>query len=209
MCSLPREVFLELLPSLDTTDFIQSLKRFNARRGYPSKVYSDHGKIFVATAKWLKKVRREERSHFFLSERSIQWQFNLSRVPCRGGQFERLIGWMKSMFYKTVGQGLLTWKELSEVIRDIEVAMNNRPLSVTLNKLQGFYSILRYSMFRGRRRATSDATECFPDAKLQCSAELQPYHIEERDLRKRGKFLMKTKDVMWRRWTTDYLSSLP
>ena len=38
--------------------------------------------------------------------------------------------------------------------------------------------------------------------------ELQPYHIEERDLRKRAKFLMKTKDGMWRRWTTEYLSVL-
>ncbi|XP_068703886.1 uncharacterized protein [Montipora foliosa] len=135
-CSLTRGVFLVLLPSLETTGFIQSLKRFIARIGRPSKVYSDNGKTFVAAAKWVKKVRRDERFHSFLSEHFIQWQFNLSRAPCWGGQFERLIGLMKSMFYKTVGQGLLTWEELSEVILDIEVAMNNRPLCYVEDDVQ-------------------------------------------------------------------------
>jgi hypothetical protein len=45
------------------------------------------------------------------------------------GQFERLIGVMKGIFYKTVGGGLLTWDELSEVLLNIEIAMNNRPLN--------------------------------------------------------------------------------
>ena len=55
-CSLTRGVFLELLSNLETKEFIQSLKRFIARRGRPSKVYSDNGKTFVAAAKWLEKV---------------------------------------------------------------------------------------------------------------------------------------------------------
>lgn len=38
--------------------------------------------------------------------------------------------------------------------------------------------------------------------------ELQPYHLEERDLRKRAKFLQKTKDAMWNRWTAEYLRAL-
>ena len=38
--------------------------------------------------------------------------------------------------------------------------------------------------------------------------ELQPYHIEDRDLWKCAKFLMKTKDAMWCRGTTEYLSTL-
>ena len=191
-CSLTRGVFLELLPSLETTDFIQSLKRFIARRGRPSKVYSDNGKTFVAAAKWVKKVRRDERFHSFLSEHSIQWQFNLSRAPWWGGQFERLIGLMKSMFYKTVGQGLLTWEELSEVILDIEVAMNNRPLCYVEDDVQ----------------LPTLTPNVFLMLNSSVLPELQPYHIEERDLRKRAKFLMKTKDVMWRRWTTEYLSAL-
>lgn len=191
-CSLTRGVFLELLPSLETGDFIKSLKRFIARRGRPSKVYSDNGKTFVAAAKWLKKVQKDEKFHSFLSDQSITWQFNLSRAPWWGGHFERLIGVMKSSFYKTVGQGLLTWEELSEVILDIEVTMNNRPLCYLEEDVQ--------------------LPTLTPNSLLFLNSnilpELQPYHLEERDLRKHAKFLQKTKDAMWRRWTTEYLRAL-
>ena len=32
-------------------------------------------------------------------------------------------------FYKVIGKGLLTFEELSEVVLDVEICMNNRPLS--------------------------------------------------------------------------------
>ena len=38
--------------------------------------------------------------------------------------------------------------------------------------------------------------------------ELQPHHLPEKDLRKRAKFLLKCKDVMWKRWTAEYVRSL-
>ena len=73
--SLARGVYLEQL----TEEFIKNLKRFIARRGRPSKVYSDNGKTFVAAAKWLNKVRKDEKFNDLLSEQSITWQFNLRR----------------------------------------------------------------------------------------------------------------------------------
>ncbi|XP_022789151.1 uncharacterized protein LOC111328880 [Stylophora pistillata] len=80
-CSLTRGVFLEVLLSLETTEFIKSLKRLIARRGRTSKIYSDNGQTLVAAAKWLKKVKKDERFHSYLSDQSIIWQFNLSRAP--------------------------------------------------------------------------------------------------------------------------------
>ena len=53
-CSLTRALFLDLLPSLETTEFLASLKRFIAWRGRPQKMYSDNGKTFVGAAKWIK-----------------------------------------------------------------------------------------------------------------------------------------------------------
>ena len=38
--------------------------------------------------------------------------------------------------------------------------------------------------------------------------ELQPYQLEERDLWKHAKFLQKTKNAMWSRWTAEYLCAL-
>ena len=135
-CSVTRPVFLELLSSLEVGEFIQSLKRLIARRGRPTKIYSDNAKTFVAAAKWLKKIHRDESFNEFLVGHSIIWQFNLSRAPWWGGQFERLIGVMKSAFYKVVGQGLLSWAELTEVLLDIEVTLNNRPLTYMEEDIQ-------------------------------------------------------------------------
>ena len=191
-CSLTRGVFLELLPSLETGEFIKSLKRLIARRGSPSKVYSDNGKTFVAAAKWFNKVRKDEKFNDFLAKQSITWQFNLSRAQWWGGQFERLIGLMKATFFKTVGQGLLTWEELNEVLLDVEVTLNNRPLSYLEEDVQ----------------LATLTPNSFLFLNSNILPELSPYQLEERDLRKRAKFLQKSKDAMWGRGTSEYLRAL-
>ena len=190
-CCLTRGVFLEVLPNLETEEFIQSFKRFIARRGRPSVVYSDNGSTFVAAAKWLKNVRKDEKFHEFLSDQTITWRFNASRAPWWGGHFERLIGLFKSAFYKTVGQGHLTWYELCEVVLDIEVTLNNRPLCYMEEDHQLPTLTPNSLLFLN--------TNILP--------ELQPYHLEE-DLRKRAKLMQSTKDAMWRRWTGEYMRAL-
>ena len=50
-CRLTHGVYLDLLPSLETDKFLPCLKRFIARRGRPSMVYSDNGRTFQAAAK--------------------------------------------------------------------------------------------------------------------------------------------------------------
>ena len=122
-CSPTRAVYLELMPSLDTQKFIESFKQFIARKGRPSKVYSDNAKSFVSAANWLRTVQKDEKLNEFLSENRIRWQFNLSRAPWWGGQFERLIGLVKRALHKTIGRGSLRWDELKEILLDIEVAL--------------------------------------------------------------------------------------
>ena len=39
-----------------------------------------------------------------------------------------MVGIVKGSLYKTIGNGFLTWTELEEVVLDVEVAVNNRPL---------------------------------------------------------------------------------
>ena len=181
-CSLTRAVFLELLPSLETKEFIKSLKRFIARRGRPTTIYSDNGSTFIAASKWLKCIRKDEELNNFLRNNTISWRFNLSRAPWWGGQFERLIGLMKGIFYKTVGSGLLTWDELTEVLLDVEIAMNNRPLNCMEEDVQ--------------------LPTLTPNSMLFITPnylpELKAYHEEDLSLRKRSKFLKRTKEEMWR-----------
>ena len=40
-----------------------------------------------------------------------------------------MVGLLKNPLYKTVGKSKLEWHELSEILRDIETTLNNRPLA--------------------------------------------------------------------------------
>ena len=183
---------MELLRSLETEEFIQSFKRFIARRGRPSLVYSDNGATFKAAATWLRKVWKEEKFHEALCKLEIVWLFNLAKAPWWGGQFERLIGIFKSMFRKTVGGGLLSFSELEEIVLDVELCMNNRPLTYLEDDPQ--LTVLTPNSFLFQQ----------PTAV----PELQPHQSEERDLKKRLRFLRTTKDAIWNRWTREYLAGL-
>ena len=191
-CSLTRAVHLELLTDQTTEGFIRCLKRFIARRGRPNKIYSDNGRSFVSAAKWLKSIMKNEKTQDYLAHHNILWQFNLSRAPWWGGQFERLVGVVKQAFYKAIGRASLSFDELEEVILDVEVAVNNRPLSYVEDDVE-------------RPVLT-------PVAMMQVQPNLVPEvdadSVENADLRKRARYLRNCKDVMWSRWTAEYIRSL-
>ena len=69
---LTRAVHLEVLKTLELSEFLESLKRFVARRGRPKIIYSDNGATFKAASKWLKQVHKDERLHDFLAIREVQ-----------------------------------------------------------------------------------------------------------------------------------------
>lgn len=135
-CSLTCAVYVDLVPNLETTEFIRSLKCFIARRGRPQRIYSDNGKTFVSASKWIEQVMKDERIYGFLAQQGIEWKFNLSRAPWWGIQFERLIRLLKGSLYKSIGNGLLLWNELQEVVLDVEVALNNRPLDYVKDDIE-------------------------------------------------------------------------
>lgn len=184
-CSLSRALHLDLTKTMEMAEFLLSLKGFVARHGRPEKVYSDNGRTFVGAAAWMKKVRNDERLNDFLAHQGISWQFNLSRAPWWGGQFERMVGLVKGALRKSVGGSLLAFDELKEALLDVETALNNRPLSYVEDDVQ-MPTLTPASILHPR-------SNVFP--------ELETYHEENASLRKRAKYLKRCKDVMWRRWT--------
>ena len=191
-CSLTRAVHLELLTDQKTEGFVTCLKRFIARRGRPKKIYSENGRSFVAASKWLKKIMNDEKTQDYLAHHNILWQFNLARAPWCGGQFERLIGVVKQAFYKAIGWEKLTFSELEELILDVEVAVNNRPLTYVEDDVE--FPVLT------------------PNVMLYGQANILPEEeVDSEDnanLQKRTKYLRRCKDVLWSRWTKEYIRSL-
>ena len=179
-CSLTRAIHLELLPDQTKEEFIRSVKRFIARRGRPQKIYTDNGRSFIGAAKWLKKVMKDEQFQNYLAHHNIKWQFNLSRAPWWGGQFERMVGLVKGALHKSTGRALLRWSELEEVILEVEVTLNNRPLGYVEDDVQ--------------------LPTLTPNVMLFGQPNLLPEEdvdsIEDTDLRKRARYLRQCKDAL-------------
>jgi len=166
---------------METTEFFASLRRFIAHWGRSEKIYSVNGKTFVGAANLLKTIMSDEKVHDYLTKHRIMWQFNLSRAPWWGRQFERLIRLVKRALYNSIGGGLLTWAELQDVLLNVEVALNNRPLSYVEDDPQ--LPVL-----------TPNSLLFGPPNLLP---ELEHHHLESPDLRKRAKYLKRCKDAMW------------
>ena len=191
-CNLTRALYLELLPDQTAEEFLKSLKRFIARKVRPEKIYSANGKTFVAGAKWLKRIMKEESLQNLLAHQHIKWQFNFSKAPWWGGQFERMVGLVKQSLYKTLRRACLSWSELEEVILDIELALNNRPLSYVEDDVQLPILTPNVVMF--------GVPNHLPDEDADT--------VEDADLRIRAKYLRKCKDFLWARWTGEYVKAL-
>ena len=166
-CSLTRALYLELTATMETREFLPTLKRLIARRGRPEKIFSDNGRTFVGAARWIKTVMADEKLQDFLAGQEIKWQFNLSRAPWWGGQFERMVGLVKNCLYKVIGNGCLTWEELADVLLDIEITLTNRPLSYIEDDLENPVLTPNSLMFI--------SSNVLP--------EMETHHVDNRDLR--------------------------
>lgn len=109
-----------------------------------------------------------------------------------GGQFERLIGVVKSAMYKVIGGGVLKWAELSEVLLDVEMHINRRPLSFVDDEIE--LPILTPSTFLFQR------TNKLPDEGT--------WRIKDQDLRIRAKYLKTCKNNLWDRWQREFPEAL-
>ncbi|UYV66910.1 hypothetical protein LAZ67_4003301 [Cordylochernes scorpioides] len=127
-CAVYRGVHLELVTSLSMEAFLQAFRRFIARRGRPLIVYSDNGTNFKGMANALKNIDFS-RLKCDPTLKNITWKFIPPGAPWWGGWWERLIGMMKQLLFRILGQTSLGYEELSTVMCDVESLMNTRPLT--------------------------------------------------------------------------------
>lgn len=80
---------------------------------------------------------------------------------------------MKQALYKAVGSTKLTFKEFLEVLLEVHLLLNNRPLSYRKNDIQRPVFTPNMTIF----------------GKPNYLIELSSQHIEEQDLPKRAKYL--------------------
>ena len=87
---------------------------------------------------------------------------------------------------------MLSWTDLCEVVLEVETQLNRRPLSYVEDDIQ--FPLLTPASFLFQR------SNRLP--------EQETWREEPRNLRKRAKYLRSCKDVLWKRWTREYLVAL-
>ncbi|XP_006816657.1 uncharacterized protein LOC102805048 [Saccoglossus kowalevskii] len=140
---------------------------------------------------WLTKLQNDEVIFNYLTTKGIEWRFNLSRSPWWGGFFERLIGITKRALSKTIGPALLMFEELEEVLLDVEVFMNNRPLCYMEEDLEQV-AITPNMLLRGQ-----------PARYLEDNV-----HDLDADIGKRLKYIKTCREHVRKRWLNEYLHAL-
>lgn len=140
VCLCTKAVHIELVSSLSTEAFLNALKRFIARRGKVSCMYSDNGTNFQGAANSLKDFyqllhnkHHQQRVDTALKEDSIEWSFIPPHAPHFGGIWEAAVKAAKNHLKRVVGDTALNFEEMCTVLAQIEAVMNSRPLTPVSN----------------------------------------------------------------------------
>lgn len=135
ICMATRAVHLEAVSELSTQGFLAAFKRFIARRGHCSDIYSDNGTNFVGASKELKQLFLSEKALLlpeladWMANNGTEWHFIPPYAPNFGGLWESAIKSCKFHLKRVIGNSTLTFEEMTTVLSQIEACLNSRPIS--------------------------------------------------------------------------------
>jgi len=96
VCFSTKALHLEIVADLNTSAFLNTLKRFIARRGKCYSIHSDNGTNFVGANNALKEMYKlvnanDAKIHDYLAEQCIRWYFLPPQSPHMGGLWESAV----------------------------------------------------------------------------------------------------------------------
>lgn len=198
-CMASRAVHIETANSLETSSFLNALRRFIARRGTVLHLYSDNGTNFIGAHKELKDALLEidhdvVQNH--LLKRNIGWSFNPPGASHMGGVWERLIRTIrKTLNPLLIDHGTrLTDELLRTFLCEVEAIINSRPLTNVANEVDGLDAITPNHLLTTKAVAT-----LAPPGKFE-SADLYT--------RRAWRRVQYLTDLFWTRWKKEYLVTL-
>ncbi|GBO31665.1 hypothetical protein AVEN_22673-1 [Araneus ventricosus] len=198
VCFVTKAVHFELVTDLTSEAFIACLKRFFARRGKSSIVYSDNATNFVGAQSELKRSsymlkKPDENVSAYLASEEIKWKFSPPRSPNFGGLYEAGVKSFKYHFRRVMKNTKVSIEEILTIISQIEGILNSRPLTpLTCDPTD--LSVLTAGHFLIGRPITS---------------VVEPEIIDTSDNRlSRWQRTTKVVQFIWKRWHRDYLNHL-
>lgn len=135
ICMATRAIHLEPVSDLTSQGFLAAFKRFVARRGRCTDLWSDNGTNFVGAARELKHLFADEKSSMLpeiiddLATNGTHWHFIPPHSPNFGGLWEAGIKSTKYHLKRVIGNSTLTYEEMATVLSQVEACLNSRPMS--------------------------------------------------------------------------------
>ncbi|XP_058817215.1 uncharacterized protein LOC131680520 [Topomyia yanbarensis] len=200
VCFCTKAVHIELVSDLSTQGFLSALRRFIARRGLPSDLYSDNGKNFEGAANELDEVYRmlqdESQMRQITSDRAcerITWHFNPPKAPHFGGLWEAAVKVAKHQLYRQLGNSKLSFEDLTTLLTQIEASMNSRPI-VPLSEDPNDIAALTPAHF-----LIGSTMHSLPEPELHRLPLNRLDHYQR---------LQRIYQQFWYHWRTEYLQEL-
>ncbi|XP_065131850.2 uncharacterized protein [Paramisgurnus dabryanus] len=132
-CLAIRAVHIEVVESMDTSCFINAMRRFIAIRGPIKQMRSDRGTNFVGACRELGIPSNldEAKVSRFLAEQGCSWIFNPPHASHMGGAWERMIGITRKILDSMMlqlGPSKITHEVLTTFLAEVTAIINSRPL---------------------------------------------------------------------------------
>lgn len=199
-CAVTRAVHLELVSDLSAAAFLLAFKRFVARRGMCTTVYSDNALTFKRSSRDLKlmfdSLQSEETLSYFADHR-IRWKYIVERAAWWGGFWERLVRSVKVSLRKVLGRSSLNFEELTTILNEVEAVINSRPLTFVYSEADE-PEPLSPGHFLVGRKLTALPPHRLPAATSPGGQQLV----------RRWRYRSTIADNFWRRWRKEYLLEL-
>ena len=134
-CLSSRAIHIEVLQSMDTSSFINALRRFFAIRGPATLLRSDCGTNFTgANTELGKELKEMDRAKVekYIKEQGCHWKFNPLHASHFGGVWERQIGTIRRILdamLLNIGRSQLDHELLATLLAEVTGIVNNRPIT--------------------------------------------------------------------------------
>nr|XP_049706052.1 uncharacterized protein LOC126056570 [Helicoverpa armigera] len=199
ICMSTKAIHLELVSDLTSEAFIAAFKRFVARRGKCSHIWSDQGRNFVGANKELMAAWKEANLVFegvisnTLAMEGTQWHYLPAYSPNFGGLWEAGVKSVKHHLKRVLSTNL-TYEEMITVLCQIEACLNSRPLCPIDDKDPDCIEVLTPGHFLIGEAPIVVPSPDFKDAKMHSLSRWQ--------------YTQKLLGDFWRRWQQEYLTRL-
>lgn len=196
-----KAVHLEAVSDLTSESFIATLRRFIARRGHPSLIWSDNGTNFVGANRELRELyeflaqqKTEGTISEFCTARNVEWRFIPERGPNFGGLWEAVVKSAKTHLKRIMGSIKFTYEELTTILAQVEACLNSRPLVPANSPDDDAIEVLTPGHF-----LIGQPLCALPDPAIS---------FRSTSLLRRWHLCQNVTRHFWQRWSSEYLVTL-